>query len=282
MNPGAVAVRAGVQRGWIELRQIVTGAEIMGWVWPSVLAVIVLYALSDRTVPGTSFSLGSQSIAGFLGMNMVFTSMLGLAAALTMEREDGTLLRMKATPNGMLGYLVGKVVGHTGLTVVFLLVVLAPAAYLFDGLELRSASSWLKLAWVLVLGLIATLPLGAILGSLFDSVQGSSLVTLAIMALTVISGVFYPMTALPVWLQWIGQAFPLYWLGLGMRAALLPDAMSVVEIGASWRHLETIAALGAWAVIGFVVAPIVLRRMARRESGSRVATSGAAAGQRPT
>jgi ABC-2 type transport system permease protein len=29
--------------------------------------------------------------------------------------------------------------------------------------------------------------------------------------------------------------------------------------------------LGTWAMLGLVVAPIVLRRMARRESGSRVA-----------
>lgn len=29
--------------------------------------------------------------------------------------------------------------------------------------------------------------------------------------------------------------------------------------------------LGGWAVLGLVVAPIVLRRMARRESGARVA-----------
>src|SRR5262249_24602783 len=53
--------------------------------------------------------------------------------------------------------------------------------------------------------------------------------------------------------------------------ALLPDALSAVEIGGSWRHLETLGVLGAWAVAGLILAPIVLRRMARRESGSRVA-----------
>ncbi|HZO25813.1 MAG TPA: ABC transporter permease [Chloroflexota bacterium] len=270
MSRGMTAVRAGFQRGRVEVRQIVTSADVLGWLWPSILAMIVLYVLSDRTVPGTRFSLGSQSVAGFLGVNMLYTGMLGLSVALTVEREDGTLLRMKATPNGMLGYLVGKVVGQTGLTVVFLLVILAPSAYLFDGLELRGASSWLMLTGVLVLGLIATLPLGAILGSLFSSVQGLSIVPLAIMGLTAISGVFYPITALPIWLQWIGQMLPLYWLGLGMRAALLPDEMAVVEIGGSWRHLEMVAALGAWAVFGFVAAPVVLRRMARRQSGSRV------------
>ena len=56
-----------------------------------------------------------------------------------------------------------------------------------------------------------------------------------------------------------------------MRSALLPDTAAAVEIGESWRHLETAAALGTWAALGLLVAPIVLRRMARRESGSRVA-----------
>jgi ABC-2 type transport system permease protein len=71
--------------------------------------------------------------------------------------------------------------------------------------------------------------------------------------------------------QWLAQVFPVYWLGLGMRSALLPDSAVTVEIGDSWRHLETVGMLGAWAVLGLLVAPIVLRRMARRESGSSVA-----------
>ena len=33
---------------------------------------------------------------------------------LVTEREDGTLLRAKAIPNGMLGYLLGKVVNIAG------------------------------------------------------------------------------------------------------------------------------------------------------------------------
>ena len=60
-------------------------------------------------------------------------------------------------------------------------------------------------------------------------------------------------------------------IGLGMSSALLPSDAVIVEIGNSWRHLKTLGFLGAWAVLGLVVAPIVLRRMARRESRSRVA-----------
>jgi ABC-2 type transport system permease protein len=196
--------------------------------------------------------------------------LLGMAAALTMEREDGTLLRMKATPNGMLGYVIGKVISQAGMTIALLLLVLAPSSFLFEGLGLGTPSSWLTLAWVLALGLAATLPIGAIVGSRFTNTQSLGFVTLLITGLMGISGIFYPITVFPAWLQWIGQAFPIYWLGLGMRSALLPAAMAAAEVGGSWRHLETVVMLTIWTGIGFAGAPIVLRRMARRQSGSRL------------
>jgi ABC-2 type transport system permease protein len=145
-----------------------------------------------------------------------------------------------------------------------------PGLFLFGGLEL-GAGSWLALAGVIALGLLATMPLGAIVGSLMSSPRSMGLVMLPTMGLIAISGIFYPITNLPSWLQAVGQVFPIYWLGLGTRSALLPDALSAVEIGHSWRHLETVGVLGVWAVAGLIVAPMVLRRMARRESGSAAA-----------
>jgi ABC-2 type transport system permease protein len=194
-----------------------------------------------------------------------------MSQLLTVEREDGTLLRAKATPNGMLGYLVGKIVTVAGGLVIDLAIVLVPGMFIINGLEYGRPSSWLTLAWVVVLGLVATLPLGAIFGSLISSSRSLGLIMLPIMGMIAISGIFYPITAMPQWLQWVAQVFPIYWLGLGVRSALLPDSAAVVELGESWRHLETVAVLGAWAVLGLVVAPVVLRRMARRESGSSVA-----------
>lgn len=124
---------------------------------------------------------------------------------------------------------------------------------------------------IVALGMLATLPVGAVLGSVFGDARAQGLIQLPVLALIGISGIFYPITALPEWLQWTAQVFPLYWLGLGMRAAMLPDAAVAVEIGDSWRQAETVGVLGAWAVLGLAVAPVVLRRMARRESGSKVA-----------
>ena len=82
---------------------------------------------------------------------------------LVVEREDGTLLRAKAIPNGMLGYLLGKVVNISGQIAFAVATTLLTGAFLFTGLAIGSPGSWLTLAWVLVLGLLAMLPLGAVL-----------------------------------------------------------------------------------------------------------------------
>jgi ABC-2 type transport system permease protein len=70
--------------------------------------------------------------------------------------------------------------------------------------------------------------------------------------------------------QAVARAFPLYWLGLGMRSRLLPPGAAGVELGGSWRHLDTVLVLLAWAAAGLAPAPAALRRTARRESGSSV------------
>ncbi|TMR98273.1 ABC transporter permease [Nonomuraea basaltis] len=270
MSPTATALRAGWSRGLIELRQSFTnGAELFShFLWPG-LMVAALFFIRDMSFGSSGLLLGALALPSILGMNAAM-GMVGMSQQLTADREDGTLLRAKATPHGMPGYLVGKVISVSGGLLADLVIFLVPGMLIIGGLEI-GPGSWPTLAWVLALGLVASLPIGAVLGSVFTSARAQGVLQLPILALIGISGIFYPITALPEWLQWIAQVFPIYWMGLGMRSALLPDAAVAVEIGESWRHLETAGVLGVWAVLGLLVAPVVLRRMARKESGSSVA-----------
>lgn len=272
MNPTTAAVRAGLSRGWTELRNSFTNTQdLWSYFFPTAVLLIVIFFLRGSTVPGTGFSLGTRTLPGTLGMGMAFTGLVGVAQQLVVEREDGTLLRAKAIPNGTLGYLIGKIVAVSGMAIIGLIIQVVPASLFLDGLALNRPGNWLTLVWVVALGLVATLPIGAVLGALFDNPRNMGLVVLPIMGTVAISGIFYPINNLPGWVQGVAQALPIYWLGLGMRSALLPPDLAAVELGHSWRHLETAAVLGGWAVLGLVLAPVLLRRMARRESGSRVA-----------
>src|SRR5680860_1212757 len=100
------------------------------------------------------------------------------------------------------------------------------------------------------------MPIGILIGSLVPNAQKvGTWGMLPVMVLAGISGIFYPIQQLWGWVQIIAQLFPMYWLGLGMRSAFLPDAAAVIEIGGSWRPWQTVAVLSAWAIAGAVVAP---------------------------
>lgn len=265
----SVALRAGWTGGLIELRQSFSGSALIGQLfWPAA-SLVAMFFLRDKHFGAGTPALGTVILPGVLGM-FIALGMILVIQYLAADREDGTLLRAKATPNGIPGYLISKLVTVSGSVLAYLAIIVIPGLLILDGLQIDGVNSWFTIAWVLILGLVATQALGAILGSLISSPRGVGYVSIPVIGLIAISGIFYPISALPDWIQQVAQIFPIYWLGLGMRSALLPDAAAVAEITGSWRHLETALVLGTWAVVGLIVAPIVLGRMTRRESGSRV------------
>jgi ABC-2 type transport system permease protein len=222
-------------------------------------------------VEGTSLLLPSVALPSILGALLAFGVVIGPAYALAMEREDGTLLRLKAVPHGIRAYVTGQLLLHSLGLLPMLAVIMIPSVFLFDDVTPQDASGWLTFAWVVALGMLATLPLGMILGSVVPSTQKvGSWGMLPVLVVTAISGIFFPIQALWGWVQAVAQVLPVYWIGLGLRSAFLPDAAAAVELGGSWRTGQTVLVLGAWAVVGWIVTPVVLRRMARRQSGSVV------------
>jgi ABC-2 type transport system permease protein len=265
------AIRLGFGRGWIEIRHTLTyWPDLFQALFFSGISILVLFLMRGHQVPGTSFSLGSATLPGVIGMNIAVGGITGVTALLAVDREDGTLLRAKATPGGMTAYVLGKITLTSGTALIGVALTLILGLIAFPGLAV-TATGLLTLVWVVLLGLLATIPLGIALGSTIKDPRFLTLIVLPFSALTAISGIFYPITHLPGWLQGIGQLFPMYWLGLGVRAALLPDALKSVELDGSWRLGYVLLALAGWAAAGLLVAPPILRRMAQRESGSRVA-----------
>ncbi|MBH0778680.1 ABC transporter permease [Nocardia sp. NEAU-351] len=268
MSPTTAAIRAGGVRAAIELRQTFSNAQdLVNQFSTPIVLLVALFFMRDASFRGGEYTLGALALPGVIGSVIAFNGVFAIAQFLVLDREDGTLLRAKAVPNGMVGYFIGKIGTSAGTVLVQVVVLLGFGMPIVGGLSLTDAASWATLLWVLALGLLATLPLGAILGATLSDSRATFFLTIPLMGLIAISGIYYPVTGLPGWLQAVAQVFPMYWLGLGMRSAMLPPEAVVVELEQSWRHAETAAVLGVWAVVGLALAPAILRRMARRESG---------------
>lgn len=280
-NATRSAIRIGLGRGWTEFRQSLTGADAYSFhVLLAAIVLTVLWFQRDHAMPGTSLPLASLALPGLVGVLIAFNTTLTAALIVSTEREDGTLLREKSAPHGMVGYVSGLVVRIPLGTILGLAFVLVPGLFLFPGLASAGVTGWLTLIWVLVLGLLATLPLGLCFGALITNPRSAGQIGLFSAVLVAISGIFYPITGMPGWLHPIAQVFPYYWLGLGMRSALLPAQAAHVELAGSWQHLPTVGVLAAWAVLGLALSPVMLRIMARRASGSNVAIGRQRAEQR--
>lgn len=280
MNRTLHAIALGLRRGWTEfllaLRSIqdqafylIMAAGVVGYLWIN----------RDTRIEGTELLLPQFAMPGILAGVIAFTLILGPAGQLAQEREDGTLLRMRAIPRGIVGYLSGQLLQHPLNILPMLLLIMVPSAVLFDGVMPTTFHDWFTLVWLLLLGMLATLPIGVILGALMPNPPKVIVwVMPPVGALLGISGLLLPIQQLWDWVQYIAQMLPMYWLGLGMRSAFLPEEVAVVlEIGGTWRTWPTVGVLAAWAIVGTLVTPAVLRRMTRRQSGATVAAAREAA-----
>ncbi|MFI1753339.1 ABC transporter permease [Streptomyces sp. NPDC020571] len=263
--------RAGLQRGGIELRQLLRNPkELFGHLTNVVVALAVAAFVGDE-VPGTQTPMAHLVLAGFAAYLLFQIGLVNLPQILVTEREEGALLRLRATPGGIRAYLVAKCVLVVVTALGTLALLLLTAAVLVDGPLPHGPAGWLTLLWVTTLGLLAVVPLGAAIGAVLPNPREAlALIMLPVMGLLVTSGTVFPITSLPVPVQQVASVFPLKWMAQGLRSALLPDAARTAEAAGSWELPMVALVLTAWTVLGFLLAVPLLRRAARRESGSRL------------
>ncbi len=263
--------RAGLLRGGIELRHLVRNPKEMSGHLLNVVVALLLAGYISSKVPGTHVPLAHLTLAGFAAYLLFQIGLVNLPQILVTEREEGALLRLRATPGGIPAYLVAKSLLVVAMAFGTLVVLLGAAALLVDGPLPHGPGGWLTLLWVSALGLLAVVPLGAALGAVLPNPREAlALIMLPVMGLLVTSGAMFPLSSLPAVVQKIASVFPLKWMAQGLRSALLPDAARAAEPAGSWELPTVALILTAWAVLGFLLAVPLLRRAARRESGSRL------------
>lgn len=272
MNPRAHAIRVGLQRGWTEFKLSLRAPEDMTFyvVW-GLGILIYLFVNRDNAVEGTSLSVAVLALPGVLAAMVVFGAVVGPAFTLVLEREDGTLLRAKSAPFGLDAYVAGQVLFQFLGVLPMLILLLVPPAFFLEGLAPQGAVGWVVAVVLVVLGTLAMLPLGFIVGSLArKAVHVSTGAMMPIMGLAAISGIFSPITVLWGWLQVVAQVFPMYWLGHALRWVFLPEEAAALELGGRWNLLGALAVIALWGAVGLALTPRILGRMAQRESGSAV------------
>jgi ABC-2 type transport system permease protein len=248
------AVSLGLARTGIEVRQFARErtSMVFTFAFPIIMLVIFGSVFTTEIAPGVSFR--QYFTAGMLATGIVLSSFQSLAISIAIERDDGTLKRLRGTPMPPMAYFLGKI----GLVIVTSLVqaaILLVAGWAMFGLTLPSSVDlWVRFVWVFVLGASA----GTVLGIAFSVVprsgkSASAIVSPVVIVLQFISGVYFVFSTIPAWMQDIGSLFPLKWLAQGMRSVFLPESFHAQEVGGSWQLPQTAGVLAVWTVVGLLL-----------------------------
>lgn len=208
-------------------------------------------------VPEVTFS--QYFVAGIMAVAIFGTSFNLLGNSLAVQQFDGTLKQLAATPLPKTSLFIGLVLTSLLITI-FQLVVMLILGVLAYGIELPDASGWLTLVWVLLLGVPAGCVMGVAITAVIPSARAAPAVIQAPFILfQFISGVFFTLSGLPTWLQWVAGFFPLRWIAQGLRSVFLPEPYKYAEPGMTWQ-LELVAiVLAVWIVAGLALAVLTFR-----------------------
>ncbi|WP_157002231.1 ABC transporter permease [Agromyces laixinhei] len=281
MNANVTAARAGIRRGITEHRiSLSTPSETAFMVIGLVAVGIVLWLNRDNEiVPG--FGTALFIVPSIITIQLLFITCYGLATVVVTEREDGTLIRARSLPNGLRVYSTGILTRTMCELVETIVLTIVIAAVILGGSLGVDGTGFVVIAGMLILGTVALTTFGFVIGTVFRnprSVGGWGFLVVGVLAY--VSGLIQPLASMPGWVQVIGQGSPLYWIGHAFRAAFLPESAGAFELGGGWQLGIAFAVVGAWAVAGLLLAPVLLRRVARRETGSAIEARRQAALQR--
>ncbi|MGN8247010.1 ABC transporter permease [Cellulomonas soli] len=244
-------------------------AVVFIFAYPIIMLAIfaTVFGQDGQTVGGQDVSFAQYFLPGMIATGLMLSSFQNLAISISVERDEGSLKRLRGTPMPPAAYFLGKVGQVLVASVVQIGLLLAVAAVVFDVPMPSTAAAWTTFTWVFVLGTATGAVCGVAYSSLPRSGRSSSAVVIpVVLILQFISGVFFQYDQLPTWMQQIASVFPLKWMAQGMRSVFLPEQAEAWEVSGSWQHPQTAIMLTAWLVVALVVG-VKTFRWQRRDDG---------------
>jgi ABC-2 type transport system permease protein len=178
-----------------------------------------------------------------------------LELTISMERDDGTLKRLRGTPISVSSYFIGKALLVTFLMIIQTALLLFFGSVVFDLNLPTQANLWWNFTWLVLLGSACSTILGIAFSIVPKSGRGASaVVSPIVIILQFFSGVFFVFTSLPSWMQQFAALFPLKWLTQGMRSVFLPEDFATQEVAGSWEIGKTALVLTIWLILGLLLA----------------------------
>jgi len=192
---------------------------------------------------------------GFMALTVVTGTLSGLGAAITREKEQGTMDGVMVAPISRHSIVVGKILAQTVRGMIQGFLILGISMLFFD---VRVYGSPSLMVLVMLLGVSSFAGIGIIATSIAPEQETAMMMMMLLQfPMMFLSGIIFPMDQLPNWLQAVGKLLPLYYAADGLR--------KIVVLNASFMQiLPDIAVLVIYSIVTLGIAIPVFRKAMTR------------------
>jgi len=253
----AAAVQAEVSEIFGAIEGQISTQVIQQKMDPPVSATFVLEPISITNIPlipgvPTSFEYLAPS---FMALTVITGALNGVSTAISREKEQGTMDGLLVAPIPRQSVILGKIVAQTTRGLIQGFLILGLSMLLFGVVIYGSPFTMLL---VMVLGVSSFIGVGIIMTTLAPEQETAQMMTTLLQfPMMFLSGILFPINQLPVAVQYIGKAFPLYYAADALRKVVILNA----SIGVIMPDLLVLL---AYAIVTMGIAvPIFNRAMSR-------------------
>ena len=174
--------------------------------------------VATRTAVSSSYKYIDFLVPGLIGFAALTSPMFAMVNIVSTYRRDKIFKLLSLTPLTKTEWLLSKIIWYIGTTIVSFFLMT------FVGIEAFGAHitlSW-GIALFLVIGPFFFVSLGMLVGTVSNSPESAAVVgNLVTFPMMFLSGTFFPVSSMPVYLQGVAHVLPLYYMIDGVTNVMI-------------------------------------------------------------
>jgi len=174
--------------------------------------------VTAKTAVSSSYKYIDFLIPGLIGFAALTSPMFALVNISSTYRRDKVFKLLSLTPLTKTEWLLSKIIWYIGTTVISFILMSTVGIYLFG--------AHINLGWglgvFLILGPFFFVSLGMLVGTISNSPESAAVVgNLVTFPMMFLSGTFFPVQTMPMWLQGVAHVLPLFYMIDGLTNVMI-------------------------------------------------------------
>jgi ABC-2 type transport system permease protein len=204
---------------------------------------VPLLGLNVHTVNEKSPSYVDFLVPGLIGLSILISPMFSMVNVSSEYKRTKLFKQLSLTPLTKGEWLIAKIIWYLILSFISFILMVATGVFVFHA----SVSITLWVIPFIILGPVFFVSLGMLVGTVTKTEESAGIVgNIITFPMMFLSGTFFPLSIMPLWLQEVARIFPLYYIINGMTDTMVYTNYSNAELDS--------VVVGLLCLIAFVAA----------------------------